>query len=213
MIYGNEQYAVLQVGNKFEVLDVSDPRKLCRVAEHQAAIIYGDQMSHGDLGGRYACVWGHVNGIRWLDFAAPGVEINTSVNLTDRYSFFAGIVSLGDQFLCTFPGSYRLAEPLDMNLDAKPAYSFEGRFLGKPSVFGNGLILTSRVNSAVAIVDIADLKHPRLLSEFSTAGNPSTAVVRKDALIIPDGRNGLLVYDDFVNTLDLDVDKQTFLER
>lgn len=31
------------------------------------------------------------------------------------------------------------------------------------------------------------------------------------ALIIPDGRNGLLVYDDFVNALDLKVDKQSFL--
>ena len=92
---------------------------------------------------------GHVKGIRWLDFTASGAEINTGVNLTDRYSFFAGIVSLGDQFLCTFPGSYRLAEPLDTNLEAKTAYSFGGRFLGKPTVLGNGLILTSRVNSAV----------------------------------------------------------------
>jgi len=41
--------------------------------------------------------------------------------------------------------------------------------------------------------------------------NPSTVVVRNEALIIPDGRNGLLICDDFVNVLDLKVDKQTFL--
>jgi hypothetical protein len=41
--------------------------------------------------------------------------------------------------------------------------------------------------------------------------NPSTVVVHNEALIIPDGRNGLLIYDDFVNALDLEVDKRTFL--
>ncbi|MFH1922147.1 MAG: hypothetical protein ABIP48_19970 [Planctomycetota bacterium] len=168
-------------------------------------------MSHGDLDGRYACVWGHVTGIRWLDFAASGNKINTGVNLADRYSFFAGIVSLGDQFLCTCPGAYRLAGPLDTNLDTKPTYRFAKHFLGKPSVFGNGLFLASRVQSAIAIVDITDLDHPQLLSHFPTAGNPSTVVVRNEALIIPDGHNGLLVYDDFINALDLKVDKQAFL--
>ena len=211
MVYADGKYAVLQAGQLFEVLDVSDPREPKKVAQHKAAIIYGDQMSHGDLAGRYAGVWGHVYGVRWLDFAASGEKINTGVHLTGRYSFFAGMVSLGDQFLCTFPGCYRLAKPLDMDLEEKPAYSFEGRFLGKPSVFGNGLFLTSRVNSAIAIVDIENLHRPRLLAEFPTDGNPSTAVVRNKALVIPDGRNGLLIYDDFVNTLELDVDEQKFL--
>ena len=211
MVYADGKYAVAQVGSLFEILDVSDPRQPRKVAQHKAAIIYGDQMSHGDLAGRYAAVWGHVYGIRWLDFAASGKEINTGVNMTGRYSFFAGMVSLGDEFLCTFPGCYRLAKPLDTNLEEKPAYSFEGRFLGKPSLFGNGLFLTSRVNSAIAIVDIEDLHKPRLLAEFPTDGNPSTAVVRNKTLIIPDGHNGLLIYDDFVSTLDLDVDKETFL--
>ena len=100
---------------------------------------------------------------------------------------------------------------LETDLEKKPAYRFAKHFLGKPSVFGNGLFLASRVQSAIAIVDITHLHHPRLLSHFPTAGNPRTVVVRNEALVIPDGRNGLLVYDDFINTLDLKVDKQTFL--
>lgn len=210
-IYADGKCAVLQVGNTFEVLDVSDPRQPRKVAVHKVKIIYGDQMSNGDVDGRYACVWGHVTGIRWLDVAASNEAINTDVNLSDRYSFFAGIVSLGDQFLCTCPGAYRLVGPLDTNLDTKPPYRFAQHFLGKPSVFGNGLFLASRVHSSIAIVDITDLHHPRLLCHFPTAGNPGTVVVRNEALIIPDGRNGLLVYDRFVNVLDLEVDKQTFL--
>jgi hypothetical protein len=168
-------------------------------------------MSRGDVGGRYACVSGHVNGIRWLDFAAAGEAINTGIDLVDYYSHLAGIVSLGDQFLCTERGGYRLAKPLDTDLDKKPAYRFTKHFLGKPSVFGNGLFFASRAESTIAIVDITDLHHPRLLTYFSTAGNPSTVLVRNGALIVPDGHNGLLVYEDFVNALDLNVNKQSFL--
>ena len=206
-VYAGGKYAVLQVGATFEVLDVSDPRQPQKVAKHRVAIIYGDQMSHGDLGGRYACVWGHVVGIRWLDFAASGKAIDTGVNLTKKYGIFTGIVSLGDQFLCTYPGGYRLAKPLDTDLEEKPLYRFGGRFLGKANVFGNRLFLTSRVKSEVAIVDITDSHHPRLLRQFPTAGNPGTVEVRHEALIIPDGYNGLLVYDDFVDGLGLKVGK------
>jgi len=211
MVYAGGTRAVLQSGNRFLILDVSDPEHPRQIARHQVNIIYGNEMSRGDVGGRYACVSGHVNGIRWLDFAAADEAINTGINLVDYYSHLAGIVSLGDQFLCTGPGIYRLAKPLDTDLEKKPAYRFAKHFLGKPSVFGNGLFLASRDRSAIAIVDITDLHHPRLLCHLPTAGNPSTVVVRNEALIIPDGRNGLLVYDDFVNALDLKVDKRTFL--
>ena len=230
-VYAGGKYAILQVGNAFEILDVSRPEQPKKVAEHKVAIIYGDQMSHGEIDGRYACVWGHVKGIRWLDFAASDSKINTGVNLADTYSFlpplrpeintgvdlassygfFAGIVSLGDQFLCTCRGGYRLAGPLEQDLEKKPVYPVSERFLGKPSVFGKGLFLTSRVQSEVVIAEIADRRKPRLLCQFPTAGNPGTVVVRNEALILPDGYNGLLVYDDFVKTLGLDVDKQALL--
>jgi hypothetical protein len=44
-----------------------------------------------------------------------------------------------------------------------------------------------------------------------TAGNPGAIAVRNGAMIVPDGHNGLLVYDDVVNALDLAVDAETFL--
>lgn len=55
----------------------------------------------------------------------------------------------------------------------------------------------------VEIVDITDPERPRLLREIETQGNPGPAVVRRGTLIIPDAYNGLLAYDDFVDTLDL----------
>jgi len=211
MVYAGGTVAVLQVGRTFHVLDIADPAKPRKIAEHETKIIYGDQMAHGDVAGRYTCVWGHVMGTRWLDLTATGQEINTGVTLADTYSFFAGIVSVGDQFLCTYPGGYRLTKPLDTDLKEKPFHRFAKYWLGKPTVAGNGLFLTSRVRSEIAIVDITDLEHPRLVHQMPTAGNPSTVVVRSGAMIVPDSYNGLLVYDNVVDALKLKVDKQTFL--
>lgn len=203
MLYANGTRAVLQSGQDFLVLDVTDPARPAQIAKHKVKIIYGDQMSHGDIDGRYACVWGHVTGIRWLDFGRQGEEINTGTNLADQYGFFAGIVAWGDQFLCTCPGGYRLAQALDTDLEDKPVFKFGGHFLGKPAVSGNLLVLASRVESKVAVVDISEKEKPRLLTEFPTEGNPSTALVENGALIIPDGHNGLLIYDDFMKTMNL----------
>ncbi len=211
MVYAGGTRAVLQSGNKFLVLDVTDPASPRRIAECQMKIIYGNQMSRGDVEDRYACVWGHIDGVRWLDFGKPAGEIDTGVDLTDGYSFFAGIAAVGDQFLCTCPGGYRLVSPLETDLNAKPVHRFAQHFLGKPSVYGQGLFLASRVQSAIAIVDITDLDYPRLLRHLPTGGNPGTLVVRDQSLLIPDGRNGLLVYDDFVDAFGLDVDAEAFL--
>ncbi len=200
-VYANGTRAVLQIGSEFVVLDVADPAEPKRIASHRAKIIYGDQVSHGDAGGRYACVWGHVTGIRWLDFEQSGEAINTGVNLSESYSIFGGVAALGEQFLCTSGGGYRLAVPLDTNLEAKPLYRFAKHFDGKPTVFGSHLFVASRVQSAVAVVDIADVQQPKLLSHFPTAGNPGAVAVHRGALVVPDGQNGLLVYDDFAKVL------------
>jgi hypothetical protein len=211
MPYANGTHAVLQVGNRFHVLDISDPANPRKVAEHRAGIIYGDQMAHGDVAGRYTCVWCHVTGIRWLDFAATGEAIDTGRNLDNGFSFFAGIAALDDRFLFTYRGGYRLAKPLADDLESKPLHRFHQHFLGKPTVAGNGLFLTSRVRSEIAVVDIADVENPRLLCQFATKGNPGTVAIHHGAMVVPDGHNGLLIYDDVVGTLKLAVDSKTFL--
>lgn len=195
--YADGSRAVIQSGQKFLILDITDPAHPTQIAEHKVSILYGDQMSQGTINGRYACVWGHNTGIRWLDFAREGEAINTGIDLTDRYYFSAGIVPVGEQFLCPTRGGYRLVGALDTDLDAKPVFRFGGHFLGRPTLHENLLIMTSRLNSKVAVVDISNIEAPRLLKEFPTKGNPNTALVGNGALILPDGHNGLLVYDDF----------------
>lgn len=195
--YAGGTRAVVQSGQHFLVLDITDPAHPTQIADHKVSILYGDQMSQGVIDDRYACVWGHNTGIRWLDFAQEGEAINTGIDLSDRYYFSAGIVPVGDQFLCPTRGGYRLVSALDTDLDDKPVFKFGGHFLGRPTLDEDRLILTTRLNSRVAIVDLSNLEAPRLVKEFPTEGNPNTALVKNGALIIPDGHNGLLIYDDF----------------
>jgi len=213
LIYANGTRAIVQADNEFLILDVSDPTQPRQIARYFDSIVYGDQMSHGDVDDRYACAWSHVNGVRWLDFAKSGKEVDTGINLNDRYLIFAGIVAHGDHFLCLERGGYRIVKPLDSDYDAKPLRRYSRHLQGKPTVVGNALFAAYRVGSAIAIVDIRDVEKPRLLHELRTAGNPGMVSVRNGALIVPDAYNGLLIYDDFVNALDLDVDAAALLGK
>lgn len=211
LTYAKGTRAIVQADNEFLILDVSDPTQPRQIARYYDSIVYGDQMSHGDVDDRYACAWSHVHGVRWLDFAESGKEIDTGLNLNDRYQIFAGIAAHGDRFLCLEPGGYRIVNPLDTNYDEKPLRRYSPRCEGKPTVVGNALFAASRVASTIAIVDITDVENPKLLRELPTAGNPGMVSVRHGALIIPDAYNGLLIYDDFVKALDLGVDARALL--
>ncbi|MDX9981913.1 MAG: hypothetical protein RBU25_17970 [Lentisphaeria bacterium] len=211
LTYAKGTRAIVQADHDFLILDVSDPAQPRQIARYHDSIVYGDQMSHGDVGDRYACAWSHVNGVRWLDFAKSGKEIDTGINLNDRYQIFSGIAAHGDHFLCLERGGYRIVKPLETDYDAQPLRRYSQHSEGKPTVVGNALFAASRVGSAIAIVDISDVEKPRLLREFPTAGNPGMVSVRNGALIIPDAYNGLLIYDDFVKRFDLDVDAKALL--
>jgi hypothetical protein len=211
LTYAKGTRAIVQADNEFLILDVSDPTQPRQIARYHDSIVYGDQMSHGDMDDRYACAWSHVHGIRWLDFAKSGQEIDTGINLNDRYSIFSGVVAYGDHFLCLDRGGYRIVEPLDTDYDEKPLRRYSRHLQGKPTVVGNLLFAASRVDSSIAIVDISDVEKPRLLHELRTAGNPGMVAVRNGALVVPDAYNGLLIYDDFVNGLGLGVDAKALL--
>ncbi|NLS77981.1 MAG: hypothetical protein GXY76_12040 [Chloroflexi bacterium] len=217
--YDAGRYVIAECKQHFLILDVSDPTAPVKAAEPWINILYGNQTCQGLVDGRYTCVSGHRMGIRWLDLSASGQEIDTGINLAeaDAYYFTAGVASLGDRVLATYPGGYRLASALETGLQDKPTIVYGGEVLdkrregqGKPRVYGNGLYVSRRIASQVDIVDISDPLRPRLLRQLRTAGSPGGAVVHGRSLLIPDSYNGLLVYDEFVKALELEVDERSF---
>ena len=141
--------------NGVYIIDVHDPRRPEMLCHYDCIELATGVEVQGDL----LFIAQRQYGVEIVNIANPrqpvyvgrvktGEKINTGVNLANRYSFFAGITSLGDRFLCTCPGGYRLVRPMATDLESQPLYRFDKRFLGKPSVFGKGLFLASRVRSA-----------------------------------------------------------------
>ena len=211
-VNGQNRYAIAETSNRFHFIDVSDPSAPREVLDRQVAIIYGDQISHGLVDGRYVCTSDHRHPMRWYDLKAKAPDkIDTGVDLLKSLGFFDGAVSVGDRLLVTRRGGYQLAPALGTDLAKSPLYKSKRHMHGKPAVYGNGLFVVARHRSTVGIADISDIEHPRFLRTIETKGSPSDAVVRNGALIVCDGYNGLAIYDDFVEKLGLEVDAKSFL--
>ena len=69
------------------------------------------------------------------------------------------------------------------------------RHLGKPTIAGNRLYMVDRQVGLVTIADITQWKNPKLIDQFEVPGNPSRVVEHHGVLVIPDGYNGMLVFD------------------
>ncbi len=205
LVPGQDRYAVAESANRFFVIDVTDPDDPCLALERKVGIVYGDQMSHGLVAGRYMCVSDHLTPMRWLDLRADSSQgIDTGVDLADTLDWVDGAVAVGNRLLITSEGGYRLAEPLNTGLEATPLYRCRKSLRGKPWVHGSGLYLVNRMHARIAIVDISRVKAPQLMHEIETEGNPNAVVVRNGALLVPDSYNGLVIYDDFVTTFGLE---------
>jgi len=215
IVYEDGIHAIIQCGQKFFVLDVSDSANPVKLTEYSGGMIYGDQICTDSIlsnGTRYTCAINYPSGIRLFDLSKTGTAVDTGLNISPTTSDFReGIVAVGDKFLITFKGSYRLADHTDRNLESKPAITYGGSMIGKPRVFGNGLYITDRATGYIQIVDITNINSPNLLKTLNIGGNPGGAAVYNGALIVPCGHKGLLIYDDFINRFNLDVDRETFL--
>ena len=65
--------------------------------------------------------------------------------------------------------------------------------IGKPTIHGNELYVTHRAGGEVWMLDISDLRKPKLMNQFETRQSlPHTP--HPDCLLIPGGYEGLLVY-------------------
>jgi len=170
-------------------IDVSNPREP-RVVSHAELDGFGDGVTVQN-GYLYASTGHHSRG-----------GIDTGIDLADKFSWMHGAAAVGDRLLATSDGGYRLVPALSTGLEQTPTIRAERGLSGKITVCGDLLFVIRRNASRVAIVDIWQIESPRLLGELETDGNPNAAVVRDNALLIPDGYNGLLIYDGLLATLE-----------
>lgn len=194
----NGRFAAVHVGGgAYEILDVSSPPAFKRVNVERGwgGLVYYRQLCNGFIGGRYICgTW--CGGRTFM--ADLGGEV--PVDLPDPKGFLpdmssGGYCACGDYALFTREGGYSVYKPRRTGeYDSKlPVYQLQdgSAFKGKPTVKGTVLAACDRVNGDVTVVDLAQLKAPRLIRRFKISGNPDLPFIGDGFVLIPAGYQGL----------------------
>ena len=206
MVPESEDYAVLMVGpHSIHIVDVSDPEHPKKVfREHGEGILTGDNIADGLFEDRYVGVYWHKSGhyhrrtdrIRWYDLKHPEGPKYVQETTLGRIKTANGVTVVNDKVLVVANGGYRLIDPLESrNLQSLPTLKLPGiSMIGKPTIHGNELYVTHRAGGEVWMLDISDLRKPKLMNQFETRANPCRILPHPDCLLIPGGYEGLLVY-------------------
>lgn len=198
----NDRYAVVHAGGGgYEILDVSNWNEIQRVKQVTGwgGLVYYRQLCNGFIDGRL--IGGTWCGGRTFLSDLGGNEL---VDLPDPVGLLpdmrsGGYAACGEYALVTRNGGYSFYKPLregeyDFEL---PVHRIPGgkAFRGKPTVRENILVACDRIDGDVTILDISDLKSPKLLRTFKICGNPDLAFIGENSVVIPAGRQGLIKFD------------------
>jgi len=194
----NDRYAVVHVGgNSYEILDVSslDAFKRIKIERGSGGLVYYRQLCNGYIEDRYICgTWcGGRTFMIDLGGAAP-------VDLPDPKGFLpdmnaGGYCACGEYALLTRKGGYSVYKPQRTGTSDSelPVYRLSdgSEFNGKPAVRGTVLVACDRVKGDITVLDIKDLRAPRLIRRFKLSGNPDLPFIGDDFVLIPAGYQGL----------------------
>jgi hypothetical protein len=196
----NGRFAVVHAGGVgYEVLDVSGEIKLAKKERGWGGLVYYRQLGNGFINDSVIC--GTWCAGRTFMSDLSGSEPS---NLPDPIGLLpdmksGGYAASGEYALLTRDGGYSVYQPLregeyDFEL---PVHRIPGgpSFHGKPTVRDNILVACNRIDGDVTVVDIADLKAPKLVRKFKISGNPDLAFIGDGYVMIPAGRQGLIKFD------------------
>ena len=164
---------------------------------------------HATDNGAYPVIYPYA-GVAWMDLSgdvprmvrdAFGAEGSAVVRLagvagtassapvvTDQRN---GVCRLGDRFLCTVSDGYVLLSP-DGSATPWRRLGPDGH-RGAPRTDGRRVLLTERSGRRATVWDFADATAPRLLRDYSLAGNPDLGAFWRGRALIPAGHQGLLM--------------------
>lgn len=183
-------------GATAHIADVSDPAKPKLVfSDSQVGLFYGDQLVDKLFDGRFLVAYWQRSGPAWYDISGAKPVLAGNTPDTTLFSWTDGTCPLGDKLLIIKRGKYSSLDPNERrNASDLPVYGVDGlRFAGRPSVGGNVLALSSRHERQVWVLDIADIKRPRLKHQYSLSSHPGACTFWNGRVVIPAGYQGLLV--------------------
>ena len=100
----------------------------------------------------------------------------------------------GDRLLRMSRGEMQFLTPGESGENRWKGVEVEGRCSGYPSWDGGHRVaLTSRMDRRVAMVDVADEGHPRVVWKETLPGHPDRSFFWQGRLVVPCGYQGLLI--------------------
>lgn len=183
-------------GSEVFIADVQDPaHPKVMMRDAQVGLFYGDQLVPERIGERYLVAFWQRSGPAWYDVGGPTPVYRGNTPDDNLFSFTDGACAFGQKLLIVQRGKFHLLEPGELrNVQTLPAYGIEGRRIaGRPTTDGRQLALSRRPDRHVEVLDISNLKSPRLLREYDLPGHPGACGFWKGRLVIPCGYAGLLI--------------------
>ena len=194
------RFAVLQTdGNRVKIVNLET--KVTVVEHATSGYMYFRNLSNSPVAGRYIGFYGNSAQTYWYDFGVND-DYDAPLLVNDLFTvstiaMAGGYEAAGDFALGTRGGGYILYNPASpgvSSMSALPLYRSVGYFYGKPTLHGNLLVTTDRINGKIYLVDVSDLTAPVLKQTLTVSGNPDVAVMTDDALLLPLGRQGLIKF-------------------
>ncbi len=163
-------------------------------------LLYGRQVTPAAAGQYFGCYWNNSK-VQWFDLSGASPQKLKDVQY--GLNFFNGLTGLDNgRAMAVCAGGLTVFDPQEeFRFDADRATIPQGgRVEGKPTVFytvagARRVIVTERMSGRVAVCDIDDLRRPKILKNFTLAGNPGYAAVDGGMAAIPAGRQGLAFLD------------------
>ncbi|QDT28016.1 LVIVD repeat protein [Gimesia panareensis] len=198
----NGKFAVVHAGGSgYEILDLSHGNEisLAEKVRGWGGLVYYRQLCNGFIDHRITCGTWCAGRTFMSDLSG-----DAPVNLPDPIGLLpamrrGGYAACGEYALVTRDGGYSFYKPLSAGeYDSElPVYRIPAgpAFYGKPTVRGNILAACNRIDGEITLVDITDLKTPRLIRHFKITGNPDLAFIGDGYVLIPAGRQGLIKFD------------------
>ena len=188
--------AMLQSGmSTLEIIDLENPDEIKKIFIYSGKGYINRVLGAGLLQNRYVCAAWHVSGLCWFDVSC-NPPVYTEKMLKGGIS---GAVCLDNSYLAFNYSGLRKGNLDSTDLNTLPI------ILNDRDVFSGGdiarsentIIIAARKDGLVTILDITQSDNPKIIKKIPTKGNPGKSFFFKKSLIVPDGYEGLRVYDNF----------------
>lgn len=191
------EFAILHCGGPViyvaDLRDPSDPKVVLK--DSQVGLFYGDQLVDALLDGRWLCAHWQRSGPGWYDVGGPKPVWTGNTPDGTNYSWTDGACAIDGRLLVVKRGKFAILEPNEQRrFSDLPAHGIDGVYLkGRPSVGGDTLVVTSRHERTIQVVDISDVEHPKLKRRLEIPGHPGACAFWEGRMVIPAGNQGLLM--------------------